>query len=91
MLTKLVFLLALLFGVSAASISAVRPHLPLSLRTSLKISTLSGEPLIKAACQGIGDNETECVSTLQSAPSDQKADASNLALFTLRYIINNIA
>ncbi|KAL8531007.1 hypothetical protein ACS0TY_007859 [Phlomoides rotata] len=90
MLTKLVFVLTLLFGVSAASIAAVRPHLPLYLRHGLKISKLSGEPLIKAACQGIGDNETEsCVSTLQSAPSDQQANANSLALYTLRYVENH--
>ena len=89
MLRKLVFLLAILFGLSAVSIAAVRSHPPLHLRHGLKISKLSGEPLIKAACQGIGDNETACITTLQSAPPDQQVDATNLALYALRYVENH--
>ncbi|KAI3449456.1 hypothetical protein Pfo_006121 [Paulownia fortunei] len=88
MLYKLFFLLALLFGLSlsAAPITALRPLLRLQLRHSHKISKLSGDPLIQTACRGVGDYESECISTLQSAPPHQKADVNGLAFFTLRFV-----
>lgn len=76
MLCKLVFLLVLLFGL----VGAARPQ----FHHGQKISKLSGDALIQAACRGV-DDEPECISTLQSAKPDQKADAIALALFTLRY------
>lgn len=80
MLYKLVFVLALLFG---AAVDAVRPQ---QLRHGVKISQLSGDALIESAC---GGGESECISTLQSAPADQKADANGLAFFTLRFVENH--
>lgn len=80
MLCRLVLLLTILFSVSAA----VRPQPHHQLRHGQKISKLSGDALIQAACNGVGDDESECISTLQSAAPDQKADANALALFTLK-------
>ncbi|XP_057790412.1 uncharacterized protein LOC131007283 [Salvia miltiorrhiza] len=83
MLCKSVFLLALLFGLVAAA----RPQ----FHHGQKISKLSGDALIQAACDGVslGGDESECVSTLKSATPDQKADANALALFTLRFVENH--
>ncbi|KAL6564167.1 hypothetical protein OROMI_015617 [Orobanche minor] len=79
-----VLLLAL--SLSAEQIAADRPLLRLQLRNDNKASTLSGDPLIQTACRGVGDFESECISTLQSAPPHQKADANGLAFFTLRFV-----
>ncbi|PIN04427.1 hypothetical protein CDL12_23037 [Handroanthus impetiginosus] len=86
MLCKLFFLLALLFGLGLSSAAAAVPLPRLQLRRNHKITELSNDPLIKAACRGVGDHESECISTLQSAPQHQKADADGLAFFTLRYV-----
>lgn len=76
MLCNLFFLLALLCGAGAA----VRPNF------TQKISHLSGDALIQAACSGVADDVAECISALQTARPDQKADANALVLFTLGYV-----
>ncbi|KAL6505041.1 hypothetical protein OROGR_024858 [Orobanche gracilis] len=66
-------------------ISADRPLLRLQIRNDnkAKASTPTGDPLIQTACRGVGDFESECISTLRSAPPHQKADANGLAFFIL--------
>ncbi|KAL3644752.1 hypothetical protein CASFOL_009932 [Castilleja foliolosa] len=88
MLCKLFFLSAVLLGLSLSA-SAEQPLPRLKLRYGNKVSTLSGEPLIETACRGVGEFESECISTLQSAPSDQKANANGLTFFTLRFVMDH--
>ncbi|KAL7151155.1 hypothetical protein ABFS83_04G012600 [Erythranthe nasuta] len=85
---KLFFLSALLLGLGliAAPTTAGRPSLHLQLHRIQKISKLSGDPLVKAACAGTAEFEPECVSTLQSAPPHQRADGDGLAFFALRFV-----
>lgn len=85
MFYRLFLLSALLFGLSLPAATAGRTGLQLHIRRGQKISELSGEPLITAACGGTAEFESECVSTLQSAPPHQKADSNGLAFFTLKY------
>lgn len=83
MLCNLFFLLALLCGAGAAVRPSFTQH---QLRYGQKISHLSGDALIQAACSGVAEDVAECISALQSARPDQKADANALVLFTLGYV-----
>ncbi|GFQ04117.1 hypothetical protein PHJA_002555600 [Phtheirospermum japonicum] len=88
MVCRLFFLSAVLLGLSLSA-SAEQPLLRLKLRYGNKVSTLSGDPLIETACRGVGEFESECIATLQSAPSHQKADANGLSFFTLRFVMDH--
>ncbi|KAL3648065.1 hypothetical protein CASFOL_009033 [Castilleja foliolosa] len=88
MVCRLFFVSAILLGLSLSA-SADQPLPHLKLRYGNKVSTLSGEPLIETACRGVGEFESECISTLQSAPSHQKADANGLTFFTLRFVMDH--
>ncbi|KAL1553029.1 hypothetical protein AAHA92_13756 [Salvia divinorum] len=81
MLRKSVLLLALLLGL----VGAARPH----IRHGQRISKLSGDALVEAACHGGGGDEADCVSTLKSASPNQKAEANALAYFALRFVENH--
>ncbi|XP_047969841.1 pectinesterase inhibitor 1-like [Salvia hispanica] len=81
MLRKSFLLLALLFGL----VGAARPH----VRHGQKLSKLTGDALVEAACHGVGGNEADCISTLQSATPVQKAEPNALAFFTLKFVENH--
>ncbi|CAA3013698.1 pectinesterase inhibitor-like [Olea europaea subsp. europaea] len=67
----LLFCLGFHFTVISAKVGALPPS----------SSSLSGSALIRKACQGVN----ECVSILESAPENQKADANGLIFFALRF------
>ncbi|CAA0828222.1 Unknown protein [Striga hermonthica] len=82
----LIFLSAVVVGFSLAGATASLPLLRLQLSFGNQLAVVSGDPLIQTACHGVGGFEKECISTLQSAPPHQKADANGLAFFTLKFV-----
>ncbi|KAL2510530.1 Pectinesterase inhibitor [Abeliophyllum distichum] len=76
-MSKFFIPLALLFCLSLHSALISAHYGGLSPSSSPR----SGSALIQKACQGI----SKCISTLESAPENQKADANGLIFFSLKF------
>ncbi|KZV51216.1 Pectinesterase inhibitor [Dorcoceras hygrometricum] len=86
------FLIICLTLESSPVVSAsLRHHLLPHISHIQRTSDVQDTSLIQKACHGVGDSESDCLSTLESAAPHQKNDPNGLAFFTLRFVEDHAA
>ncbi|XP_073136431.1 uncharacterized protein [Henckelia pumila] len=85
-------LLCLVLESPPVAFASLRHHLLLPHIINIqRTSDVQETSLIQKACHGVGDYESDCLSTLQSSAPHQKNDPNGLAFFTLRFVEDRAA
>ncbi|XP_075508153.1 uncharacterized protein LOC142545049 [Primulina tabacum] len=88
----LALILLICLGLESPPVAAaLRHHLLPHISHIQRTSGLQETTLIQKACHGLGDYESDCLSTLQSSAPHQKNDPNGLAFFILRFVEDRAA